>query len=180
LGDVWGNRHWPLGSDFGERAMASVERTALPALREIDYPRKRAIPGLPRDAKDLPAPRLLSRTRGSAGCSCLPHQIPPRGGNRASGVSPPLRSRQRYRDAIREHLRVKPLGDKARRVAAEAVADAALSMDDPVDLINVAIEELIKERFELPAFSRQPGPSRPLHRQPRPVRPGGRASERCR
>jgi TnpA family transposase len=36
---------------------------------------------------------------------------------------------------------------------AEAVAEAALSMDDPADLVNVAIEELVKERFELPAFS---------------------------
>jgi hypothetical protein len=66
---------------------------------------------------------------------------------------PPQRSRQRYRDAIREYLGVKPFGGEARRVAAEAVADAALSMDEPADLVNVSIEELVKERFELPAFS---------------------------
>jgi TnpA family transposase len=70
----------------------------------------------------------------------------------ARAVAPP-RSRQRYRDAIREHLGVRPFGDEGRRVAAQAVADAALSMDDPADLVNVAIEELVKERFELPAFS---------------------------
>nr|MDP9474364.1 DUF4158 domain-containing protein [Actinomycetota bacterium] len=48
---------------------------------------------------------------------------------------------------------MKPYGDGARRVAAEAVAEAARTMDDPADLVNVAIEELVKERFELPAFS---------------------------
>lgn len=65
----------------------------------------------------------------------------------------PLRSRQRYRNAIRAHLGVRAYGDGARRLALEAVRDAALTMDDPADLINVAIEELVKERFELPAFS---------------------------
>lgn len=67
--------------------------------------------------------------------------------------APPLRSRQRYRDAIRDHLKVKPYSNEARRFATEVVAEAAATMDDPADLINVAIEELIKERFELPAFS---------------------------
>lgn len=70
----------------------------------------------------------------------------------APAVAPP-RTRQRYRDAIRGHLGVKPFGDEARRFAAEVAADAALSMDDPADLVNVAVEELVKERFELPAFS---------------------------
>ncbi|MDQ3317841.1 MAG: Tn3 family transposase, partial [Actinomycetota bacterium] len=68
-------------------------------------------------------------------------------------AAPPTRSRQRYRDAIRAHLGVKAYGDDARRVAAEAVAGAALTMDEPADLVNVAVEELVKERFELPAFS---------------------------
>ena len=44
-------------------------------------------------------------------------------------------------------------GDDARRVAAEAIAGAALTMDEPTDLVNVTVEELVKERFELPAFS---------------------------
>ncbi len=70
----------------------------------------------------------------------------------APAVAPP-RSRQRYRDAIRAHLGVKPFRDDARRLAAEAVAEAALTMDDSADLVNVAVEELVRERFELPAFS---------------------------
>ena len=63
------------------------------------------------------------------------------------------RSRQRYRDVIREYLGVKPFEGEARRLAAEAVAEAAQTMDDPADLVNVAIEELVKERYELPVFS---------------------------
>lgn len=70
-----------------------------------------------------------------------------------SPTVPPPRSRQRYRDAIREYLGVKQFDDEARKVATQAVADAALNMDDPADLVNVAIEELVKERCELPAFS---------------------------
>ncbi len=65
----------------------------------------------------------------------------------------PRRSRQRHRDHIREHLGVRAYGEDARRLATQAVADAALTMDDPADLVNVAIEELVKERYELPAFS---------------------------
>ena len=34
-----------------------------------------------------------------------------------------------------------------------AVHQAAHVMDHPADLINVAIEELVRQRFELPAFS---------------------------
>ncbi|MDN5697933.1 MAG: DUF4158 domain-containing protein, partial [Rubrobacter sp.] len=68
-------------------------------------------------------------------------------------VVPPRRSRQRYRDAIRGHLGVRAFGNAARHVAAQAVAEAARTMDEPADLINVSIEELIKERFELPVFA---------------------------
>lgn len=74
----------------------------------------------------------------------LPEDVP---------ATPPPRSRQRHRDIVRQHLGVMAFGDGARRLAEEAVAEAALAMDDPADLVNVAIEELVKERFELPAFS---------------------------
>ncbi len=67
-------------------------------------------------------------------------------------TSPP-RSRQRHRDSIREYLGVEPFADDARRLAATAVAEAARTVDDPADLVNVAIEELVKGRYELPAFS---------------------------
>ena len=40
-----------------------------------------------------------------------------------------------------------------RAVVIDAVHQAASTMSDPADLINVAIEHLIQQRFELPAFS---------------------------
>ena len=73
----------------------------------------------------------------------------------SSDVHPvlPERSRYRYHAIIREHLEVEAFGKRARRFAAGAMERAALTMDDPADLVNVAIEELVKERFELPGFT---------------------------
>lgn len=65
----------------------------------------------------------------------------------------PERSRYRYHAIIRGYLGVEAYGEDARRVASETMRETALSMDDPADLINVSIEELIKERYELPDFS---------------------------
>ena len=39
------------------------------------------------------------------------------------------------------------------RVASEAMSAAAEVMDNPTDLINVAIEELVRQRIKLPTFS---------------------------
>lgn len=63
------------------------------------------------------------------------------------------RTLYRHHRAIRDYLRVKAYGKEARHLAIKAVFDAAQTMDNPADLINVALEILVKERFELPAFS---------------------------
>lgn len=55
--------------------------------------------------------------------------------------------------AILQYLNVKSYDRAARRLVTKTVYGAAQVMDNPADLINVAIEELIKERYELPAFS---------------------------
>ena len=62
-------------------------------------------------------------------------------------------SRLRHAQIIREHLQVKPYGPEAIHVMEEAIEAAAKTKDEPSDLINIAIEELIRQRFELPAFS---------------------------
>jgi TnpA family transposase len=62
------------------------------------------------------------------------------------------RTLNRYRNAIRTSLRVTVYAYAARHLAVRAVYDAAQTMDNPADLINVALETLIKERYELPAF----------------------------
>ena len=43
--------------------------------------------------------------------------------------------------------------ERARAVAAEAIRSAAEVKNNPPDLINVALEMLVKESLELPAFS---------------------------
>jgi hypothetical protein len=63
------------------------------------------------------------------------------------------RTLYRHHKLILEYLGVTPYGKAARHQAALAIREAARRMDRPADLINVAIETLVKERFELPAFS---------------------------
>ena len=58
----------------------------------------------------------------------------------------------RHRSAIREYLKVKAFDKMARHLAVGAVYESALVMDNPADLINVAIGELVKQRYELPGF----------------------------
>ena len=65
----------------------------------------------------------------------------------------PNRTLYRYKSSIREYLNVTEFGATARHVIREATHKAAQVMNNPADLINVAIETLVKERFELPAFS---------------------------
>ena len=59
----------------------------------------------------------------------------------------------RYRNAIRAQLGSTVFSDGGRNRVADCVRQAAQTMSDPADLINVAVEELIKANIELPAFS---------------------------
>ncbi|MEM1369398.1 MAG: Tn3 family transposase, partial [Cyanobacteria bacterium P01_H01_bin.15] len=65
----------------------------------------------------------------------------------------PSGSRHRYYQIIRTFLQVKPYSTDAEQIAASAIQAAVTVMDHPADLINVGIEALVKESFELPAFS---------------------------
>ena len=59
----------------------------------------------------------------------------------------------RYRQLIRTYLEIKPYGESGQDLVETAVAQAAYTMSDPADLINLAVEHLVQQRFELPAFS---------------------------
>ena len=61
-----------------------------------------------------------------------------------------LRSRDRPR--IRGSLAVTAYAAGGARLVELRVTQAAYTMSDPADLIHVAIEHLIQQRFELPAF----------------------------
>lgn len=62
-------------------------------------------------------------------------------------------SRKRYRRTIHIHLQVKPFGQEGDQTVIKNVRQSAQTMSDPADLINVAIEQLERKQFELPAFS---------------------------
>ena len=59
----------------------------------------------------------------------------------------------RHRTAIREYLQVNPFNKLGLHLAAASIHEAAQVMDNPADLMNVAIAELIKQRYELPGFN---------------------------
>jgi len=60
----------------------------------------------------------------------------------------------RYYMALREYLEITTYqGKQVRHVAAHAMRQAAQVMNNPADIINAAIETLLNEHCELPAFS---------------------------
>ncbi len=63
------------------------------------------------------------------------------------------RAKWRHTIAIREYLKIKSYGVEARRLIVASLAQTAITKHDLADLINVAIEELIHYRYELPAFN---------------------------
>ena len=63
------------------------------------------------------------------------------------------RTLYRHHHAIRLYLGITPWGPRARGVACDAIAAAAQARTDPADLINAAIDALIRESCELPQLS---------------------------
>ncbi|BAQ63191.1 mobile element protein (plasmid) [Geminocystis sp. NIES-3708] len=63
------------------------------------------------------------------------------------------RTYHRHRDLIRQKINVKQFEEIGKEYLAEKIRDKAYLMGNPADLINVGIEELVKERYELPSFS---------------------------
>ena len=61
-------------------------------------------------------------------------------------------SRQRHLTVIREYLQIKPFDQAARRLMVRAMAEAARTKDALADLINVAIDEFVRQRIEFPVF----------------------------
>lgn len=63
------------------------------------------------------------------------------------------RTLYRHQKRIRAYFQVTAFDKQARHLISEAVSKSALVMDNPADLINVAIEMLVKDRYELPGFN---------------------------
>lgn len=62
-------------------------------------------------------------------------------------------TRQRHVPLIRAAQQLQPYGPDARTCLLKTMFEAARTKEDLADLINVALEELAKERFELPPFA---------------------------
>jgi hypothetical protein len=92
---------------------------------------------------EIPAP-IIRHIFRRAGLVELPEQL------QAYDAS---MARDRHTTLIREFLGVTADGPPAREVVVETCLQAARTRHDLPDLINMAIEELIRQRFELPAFS---------------------------
>lgn len=64
-----------------------------------------------------------------------------------------LRTLYRYHAVIRQWLGVTQFRVRGMHVATRAMGTAGQVMDNPADMINAAIEQLVKDKIELPAFS---------------------------
>ena len=62
-------------------------------------------------------------------------------------------TRNRHTKLILEFLGVSAYGQSGRQVVIDTCLQASRTRDDLPDIINMAIEELIRRRYELPAFS---------------------------
>ncbi len=63
------------------------------------------------------------------------------------------RTAERHRAWIRERVGVVRDMKQARKLAEQAIYDAVQTKDNPADLINVALEELVRAGLELPGYS---------------------------
>ncbi|WP_153945091.1 DUF4158 domain-containing protein, partial [Acinetobacter baumannii] len=54
---------------------------------------------------------------------------------------------------IREYRKVKIFDNRARQVMLVAMENAVLEKDAKSDIMNIAMDELVKNCYELPAFS---------------------------
>ena len=62
-------------------------------------------------------------------------------------------TRWRHIIIIRDYLSINPYQAQARRLIVKSMAEAARTKNDLADIINVAIEELVHHRYELPVFN---------------------------
>jgi hypothetical protein len=64
-----------------------------------------------------------------------------------------VRTGKRHRQFVRDRLKMKYEAARVREVAEAAIRKAVQSKDNPDDLINVALDELVRQRCELPGYT---------------------------
>lgn len=74
-------------------------------------------------------------------------------------------TRRRHLTIIREYLQIFPFNQTAHQAMVQALEMAILTKHDLVDLINITLEELARQRFELPGFSTLERTARSIRKQ---------------
>jgi Domain of unknown function (DUF4158) len=64
-----------------------------------------------------------------------------------------ITARFRHMDLVRFYLGVTPFADTARKLMLRTSLASSRVREDLADIVNMAIEELIRQRYELPGFS---------------------------
>src|SRR5579859_4075680 len=151
--------------------MASIERTAYPRFKrqvsarelrdayalspgEADWAREAT-----RSDEHLLALTVLLKCFQRLGYFPSLAEVPPAVvGHLGLGDAVPLghdseRTLRHHKGLVRERLGVTADAGRAREVAEQAIRAAAAVKDNPADLINVALEELLRANCELPAYS---------------------------
>jgi hypothetical protein len=62
-------------------------------------------------------------------------------------------SRKRHMNNIRRYLNINHFDETGKSLVVTTITEAAKVKDDVCDLINIAVEELVRHNFELPAFN---------------------------
>jgi Domain of unknown function (DUF4158) len=70
-----------------------------------------------------------------------------------AAVADAERTGKRHRQFVRDRLGVKYAPAAVREVAETAIRTAVQCKDNPADLINVALDELVRQRCELPGYT---------------------------
>jgi TnpA family transposase len=92
---------------------------------------------------EVPKP-ILQHIAQSAGYEAIPDGL---GAYDASSV------RRRHMALVRDYVGVSTWCEASQKIMADACRDAARTRDDLADIVNVALEELVRQRYELPAFN---------------------------
>jgi TnpA family transposase len=63
------------------------------------------------------------------------------------------RTWKRHHRFIRDYLQIRPFDEQARQIMIDTMSKLSWSKDEPADLVNAAIEELIHQCYELPVYT---------------------------
>ena len=126
--------------------IALAQRTTrgeLPTLSFLVLLKTFQVVGYPVQITEVPS-AIIHRVAKTLESSLTPKDL---AGYDASGT------RRRHLSAIRQQLKIEASGPAAQQALTTAMEKMVEIQHDLVDLINVAIEELVRQRFELPGFT---------------------------